>query len=159
MKAKGFSASLFLILGIAFFTFGLLAILGESTVTGILSQILPNAQGIEVFGVIAQFIGQALMISGVMKSASHKFLVTLQSERQMTAASFNQTVQQLQAKWQVDRQTLINGYNQTVAKLDTLIANQKVTTASSKLPAPSNCKFCGTRIDQGHFCPKCGKAN
>lgn len=159
MKIKGFSATAFLIAGIAFFIFGLLTIVRESTILGGLSQILPNAQSIEIFGVTAQFLGQALMVFGVMQSTSHKFLASLQAERQITAAGFTQNIQQLQTKLQADRQALIAGYNQTNAKLDALIANQKTMATPAKIQVPSNCKFCGARIEQGSFCPKCGKAN
>ncbi len=157
MKNRSCSSSGLLAVGIVFFILGLLAILQAGIVMGFLSQILPNAEAIVIFGIIMQFIGQAFVISGVVRSTSNKFMTRIQSERQMTTASFNQAVQQMQIKWQSDKQALVDGFNQNVAKLESLIANQKSALAS--LPLPSSCKFCGAKISQGHFCPKCGKAN
>ena len=157
MKNRSFSALGLLIAGMVFFILGLLVLIHENTINVVLSQILPNAQAIEVFGIIMQVIGQVLMISGVVNSSSHKFTAKVQSERQMTTASFNQVVQQMQVKWQTDRQALVNGFNQTVAKLEGLIANQRAMAAT--FTGPSSCKFCGTKLDNGPFCSKCGKAN
>jgi hypothetical protein len=94
MRIKGFSAKAFLITGIMFFILGLLSLLHEATLLNLLSKILPS-QTIDLFGVITMFIGQALMISGVVKSASHKFMENMQFERQLTVAGFTQNLQQL----------------------------------------------------------------
>ncbi len=157
MRIKGFSATAFLITGIMFFILGLLSVLQEATLLNVLSKILPS-QTLELFGVIAIFVGQALMIAGVVKSTSHKFLESMQSERQLTVAGFTQNLQQLQTKLQADRQTFLAGYNQTNAKIDALIANQKAAAAPGRIQ-PSSCKFCNAEIIEGSFCPECGKAN
>ncbi len=159
MKTKSLSGVNFLVVGFALFTFGLLAILHEQTVFNLLSQVLPSAQAVEILGVVLQFLSEGLLFYGVAKSVSSRVLTSVQAERQMTVAGFTQSIQQLQSKLQADRQALITAYNQTVTKLDTLIANQRIVTVSSLSTLPASCKFCGSQIDQGHFCPKCGKAN
>jgi hypothetical protein len=45
-----------------------------------------------------------------------------------------------------------------MAKVDALIAKQKVLEVSPRAPLPSSCKFCDAKIEKGYFCPQCGKA-
>jgi hypothetical protein len=40
------------------------------------------------------------------------------------------------------------------AKLDQIQRN----ALPSMREVPLNCKFCGAKIEQGNFCPECGKA-
>jgi hypothetical protein len=159
MTKKLSSTTGILIGGIAFFTLGLLVILRLNPVFGLFSQIIPDAQAIEVVGVVVQFLGQALVVFGATKSSSHKLVSSMQIERQNTIAGFAQNIQQLQNRLQTEQQALKTGYTQTMAKLDTLIANQRTGVIPPKVLMPSNCKFCGTRIEHGHFCSQCGKAN
>ena len=161
MKFRAISAAFFLIVGLAFFTLGLLVILHESTVVGLISFFVSDTETIEIVGVITLFLGQAVMIFGVVKSTSHKFLSSVEAERQRTVAGVAQNIELLHTKFQADRQAIVAGYNQTIAKIDTLIANQKVmaTATVPRAPLSSSCKFCGSKIEPGHFCPKCGKAN
>ena len=155
MSKQSFSATGLLIGGFVFFALGLLLILQQNPVSGLFTQITPNIQTIEAAGVIIQFIGQALVVLGVMKSTSHKLISSMQAERQMTMSNITQNMQQIHA----EQQALKTGVVQTMAKLDTLITNQSAATILPKALMPSNCKFCGTRIEQGYFCPQCGKAN
>ena len=159
MSKKFSSATYLLVAGLGLFTIGLLVILRLNPFFGWLSQITPDAQVVEVVGVLSQFLGQALVVFGAMRSASHKFVSGMQTERQLTMASFAQNLQQFQAKVQNEQQTLRVGYIQTMAKLDAIIANQKLLAAQPKGSTETNCKFCGTRTLQGQFCSKCGKVN
>jgi hypothetical protein len=149
MAKKLVPATTFLLIGgVAFFTVGLLMILRINPVFGLFSQLLPSLQVVEAVGVAVQFLGQALVVFGVIKLTSHNLLSGIQSERQIAMDGFTQNMRLLQA-----------GYVQTMAKLDTVIANQK---AASILPKPlgqSNCKFCGAQMARSRFCPQCGKAN
>ncbi len=148
-----------LIAGSISFTLGLLVILQEKTITGVVSQIIPNVQASLVLGVLLQLIGQGVITFSAVKSASRKFLSSLQAERQITAAGFNQNIQQLQSRIQADRQAIMAGYSQAMVKLDTLISDHKTAISTPMLMQPEKCRFCGTRIDSSNFCPKCGKAN
>ncbi len=155
MSKGSFSATGLLIGGFVFFAVGLLWILQQNPVSDLLSQVTPNTQTIVVAGVVVQFIGQALVVLGVIKSTSHKLISSMEAERQMTISHITQNMQQIHT----EQQTLKSGYAQTMAKLDTLIAKQTASTTAPKPLMPSNCKFCGARIEQGYFCPQCGKAN
>ena len=151
--------SLLLIGGIAFFTLGLLVILRLDPVFWLFSQIIPDVQVIEVVGVTIQLLGQALVVFGTIHSTAHNLISNMQNERRITMEGFAQNNQQLQNKLLNEQQALKTGYAQVMAKIDALIASQKPVEIQSKTVIPSNCKFCGTRIEQGYFCPKCGKAN
>jgi hypothetical protein len=139
MKTNSFSGVNFLIVGLVLFLVGLLMILHQAAVVGFFSQILPDVQAIEISGVIVQFIGQILVIFGVIRLVSTKFYVGIQTERQALMVGFTQTMQR------IDR-------------IDRLISAQMSTTRIEIPTAPSNCKFCGTKIQQGRFCPKCNKS-
>ena len=115
MSKQSFSATGLLIGGFVFFALGLLLILQQNPVSGLFTQITPNIQTIEVAGVIVQFIGQALVVLGVMKSTSHKLISSMQAERQMTMSNITQNMQQIHA----EQQALKTGAVQTMAKLDT----------------------------------------
>lgn len=154
MSKKSASATGIVIGGFVFFALGLLLILQQNPVSDLFAKITPDIS-IEVAGVVVQFIGQALVVLGVMKSTSLKLISSMQAEREMTIAGINQNMQQFRA----EQQALRVGYSQTVTKLDALIAKQNAQTATPKTVIPSDCKFCGAQMNQGYFCPQCGKAN
>ena len=158
MKNKSFPVSGLIIVGIAFFSIGLLTILGQNILYSNLAQVFQNGQVTEIFGVAAVLAGQGFFVFGIIKSQSNKLLSGVQTERAATVASFNFGFQQLQTSLQTETQSLKNGYSQTNQKLDALIKNQSVN-ASPTIAQPSKCKYCGSKIDNGFFCPSCGKAN
>ena len=149
MKKKLVSAPILLLVGgVAFFMLGLLVILQLNPVFGLFSQITSSVQTVEAVGVLVQFLGQALVVFGVLRLTSHNLISNIQAERQITMDGFNQSIRQIQI-----------GYMQTMAKLDTVIANRKAASTPPKPLMQSNCTFCGSQIEQSPFCPQCGKAN
>ena len=158
MKVK-VSPKVLIAAGLAVFVFGLLVVAQEKTLSQLMMQIVPDSQTAVVFGAVVVSVGQAIVVFGAVKLASAKFLTGLESERQLTTAAFAKGMEQLQVKWQSERQTLMAGYTQTMAKLDNLISSQREANANPKVNLPSNCRFCGARIEQGYFCTKCGKSN
>lgn len=138
----------FVILGLACFVVGLLVILQENTLFGLVSQIAPNAESALIFGAVIISIGQAVVIFGFIKLNSSTIISNFQRERQLTTATFTN-----------ERQALMAHYTQTIAKLDQLLAIQKELNATPKQPQTITCKFCGTKTEKGTFCPNCGKAN
>jgi hypothetical protein len=148
-----------LIGGLALFTLGLLVIVRQNPVFGLFSQVTSDSQEILVIGVLVQFLGQAFVIFGAMHSASHKLASSMQVERQITIAAVAQNLQQFQNRYQNEQQALKTGYAQTIAKLDTLMANPKSALTQPKVTLPLNCKFCGAGLEESQFCTKCGKAN
>jgi hypothetical protein len=159
MKRIVFPPRGLMIVGLAVFVLGLLVILRENPFFGFVSQIVPDAQSALIFGAVIQALGQVIIVFGAMKSNSAKLLNNLQTERQLTLNIVTQNVEQLQSRMQIERQTLMASYNQTMSKLDHLIAAQKALTSAPQLSLPINCKFCGTKIEHGTFCQNCGKAN
>lgn len=155
MTKKLSSATGLLIGGFVFFVLGLLLILHQNPLFGWFSQILPDIQSVNVAGVAVQFIGQAFVVFGIMRSTSDKLISHMQNERQITMTGIAQNMQQIQT----EQQALKTGYLQTITKLDALLANQKSVTFTSKTSMSAKCKFCGAQIETGYFCPQCGKAN
>jgi hypothetical protein len=145
--------------GIALFTLGLLIILRLNPLFNLLSQVIPDAAAVEVTGVVTQFVGQALVVFGAMRSTSQGVISSMQTERRITMEGFARNIQQLQNTFLVEQHALKTGYSQTIAKIDALIANQKALEVPMRVPLPSSCKFCGAKIEKGSFCPQCGKAN
>ena len=85
----------------------------------------PNASSVLIFGAVVQSIGQAIIVFGFVKTNSNKLLSNFQLERQLTMNAFTKNIDQLQAKMQNDRQSLLASYTQTMSKIDHLIAIQK----------------------------------
>ncbi len=160
VKKVGFQSKGIMILGLVFFTIGLLAILQESFVFGLFLQMLPDAQTAIITGAVIQLVGQALLVFGVIKANSNKLTTTLQVERQLTMSAMAQNMEQFQAKMQNQSQAIMAGYNQAIAKLDNLLAVQRtVAVAVPAANAVVSCKYCGSGVQQGRFCPRCGKAS
>jgi len=147
MRKKVLAPTLLLIVGVSFFTLGLLVILQLNPVFNLFSQITSSTGVVEAIGVVVQFLGQALVVFGVLKLNSRNLISTVQAERQIVMDEFSQNIRQLHT-----------GYLQTLAKLDVVIANQKAALTPLSL-TPSNCRFCGTGLEESRFCPQCGKAN
>ncbi len=163
MRIRLFQAALssivLVIVGIFVFIFGLLAVLSEQTVVGALSTFLPDSMAISIFGLLMMLIGQFSLVFGVTRFVINRFLTFLQIERKISAAAFDQSIQQLQNRMREDKQVLIASYNQTASKIDSLMSHQRAFATQSLSSFPTNCKFCGTRMEQSQFCPFCGKAN
>ncbi len=149
MQKKIVSAPILLLIGgVAFFALGLLLILQLNPVFNLFSQAVTGVQEVESVGVIFQFLGQAMVVFGVVRLVSRNLVSSIQAERQIAMDGFAQNIRLLQA-----------GYVQTMTKLDTVIANQKAAATAPKTIMQLNCKFCGATMQQSRFCPQCGKAN
>ena len=159
MKTIVIPPRVYIVLGLSCFVVGLLIILQENSLLGLVSQIAPNTQSVLIFGAVIQSIGQAIVVFGFVKLNSNKLLSNFQFERQLTMNAFTKNIDQLQVRMQNDRQSLLASYTQTMSKLDHLIAIQKELNSSPLSARPISCKYCGAKIEQGTFCLKCGKAN
>jgi len=56
--------------GLTLFILGLLVILRLNPFFSLLTQVVPNTGVVEVVGVVSQFLGQALVVFGAMRSTS-----------------------------------------------------------------------------------------
>lgn len=129
-----------LIVGLVLFIIGLLMILQDTLVISFFSKIFPNTEIVEATGVLLQFVGEILVIFVAMRSISSKFLSSVETERQVLIAGFNQTTQRIENR------------------LVTIQALAARAQTSPPTITSSNCRFCGTKYEQSPFCPKCGKA-
>jgi hypothetical protein len=144
---KSFSGANFLVVGLGLFLVGLLMILQQSTAVGLFKGILPDIQSIQIAGVAFQFFGEVIVIFGVMKSVSNKFLTNVQTERQAFQMSFSQINDQI-----------ARSLAQINERIDKLFSGQRTDFIVTPTRIVSSCRFCGSEIEKGNFCPKCGKS-
>lgn len=159
MAKRNFPSRALIIVGLALFIFGLLVILQEKTLFGLVTQLAPSTDSALIFGAVVTSVGQAIVVFAAVKSGSAKLMSNLESERQLTMAVLSRNMEQLQLKIQSDRQAMMAGYAQTMAKLDSFISTQKELGATPQPNLSANCKYCGAKIEQGSFCAKCGRSN
>jgi hypothetical protein len=157
MKRTSFLPKIQIIIGLIFFTLGLLLVLRESTTFSLFSQIFPDTLSALIFSVILLLAGQAAVIFAVIKLSSAKILTNIETERQLTGLLLR-NIEQIQNKMQNGRQTPSATYNETTGKFGHLETEQTTATALQTV-LPANCRYCGTQTQNGYFCPKCGKAN
>lgn len=153
-----FSAKGLMVIGVAFFTFGLLLVLRESIVFGFVSQLFANATTAIIFGTLILFLGQAVFISGMLKLSSAKLISSLQTERQVIA-NIAKNMEQLQTRMQTERQIIMANYGQATTKLGNVTADQKESSIIPSSTLLMDCKFCGAKVKPRSFCPTCGRAN
>ncbi len=154
-----FSAKVLMVIGVAFFTVGLLLVLRESIVFGFISQLFANATTAIIFGTLILFLGQAVFISGMMKLNSAKLISSLETERQVIANILVKNMEQLQTRMQSERQIIMANYGQATTKLGNVTADQKESSIIPSSTLLMDCKFCGAKVKPGSFCPTCGRAN
>lgn len=88
MKAIVIPPRTYIVLGLSCFVVGLLIILQENSLFGLVSQIAPTTESVLIFGAVIQSIGQAIIVFGFVKLNSNKLLANFQSERQLTMSAF-----------------------------------------------------------------------
>jgi hypothetical protein len=86
----------FLITGLVLFILGLLSILHQVTLYNILSQVLPDPQAIDFFGIMVQVVGQSLVILSFTKSKSNKEMKGMQAKTQQATECFKEKFKQFQ---------------------------------------------------------------
>lgn len=149
MKRTKIGSTYYLILGIVLFPLGLLILLRAPPVIDLITQLMPGTQTVQIFGLILQFFGEGLICFGIIGAISGKVIASTEYNRQILVASGVQRIQEQSA--------VISGFkrniDEQIAQLHFKI-NQLQATQS-----PTKCRFCGTKIEQGYFCPSCGKAN
>ena len=154
MNRTKIGSTYYLVLGLALFPIGLLMLLRVSPVIDIISQLMPGTQTVQIFGLILQFFGEGLICFGIIGAISGKVIASSVYNMQILVASGVQHTQEQTA--------LISGFkrniDEQIAELHAKL-NQLQSQRESPVQSPSKCRFCGTKIEQGRFCPSCGKAN
>jgi hypothetical protein len=79
----------------------------------------------------------------------------MQTERRITRRGLLKTSSSFRIRFSTNSKHLKTGYSQAMAKIDALIASQKTPEFSPRPLLPSKCKFCGSKIEKGYFCPRC----
>jgi hypothetical protein len=154
MNRTKIGSTYYLVLGLVLFPLGLLMLLRISPVIDLITQFMPGIQTVQIFGLILQFFGEGLICFGIIGSISGKVIASTEYSRQILVASGVQRTQEQTALITGFKRNIDEQIAQLHAKLNQLQA-QRATLVQS----PSKCRFCGTKIEQGRFCPSCGKAN
>ncbi len=162
MKKTKIGSSYYLAIGLVIFPVGLLMLFGQPSIVSIFSGLM-SSQTLEIFGLILQFLGEGLICFGIIGAVSTKVNSNADYNRQILMATVAKNLQDQATSTNRNIQEHVAGitknFNGQVESLHAKL-NQiqlsRVTTVSS---APNKCKFCGTKINQGPFCPSCGKAN
>jgi hypothetical protein len=149
MNRTKIGSTYYLVLGLVLFPVGLLMLLRISPIVDLITQLMPGTQTVQIFGLVLQFLGEGLICFGIIGAISSKVIASTEYNRQILVANGVRSTQEQTA--------LISGIKRSVdeqiAQLHVKISQLQATKS------PAKCRFCGSKIDQGLFCPSCGKAN
>jgi hypothetical protein len=162
MKKAKIGSSYYLAIGLVIFPVGLLMLFGQPTVVSLFSGFM-GAQTLEIFGLILQFFGEGLICFGIIGAVSTKVNSNADYNRQILMATVAKNLQDQAASTNRNIQEHVAGitknFNGQIESLHAKLNQMQLARVASVSKAPIKCKFCGTKIDQGPFCPSCGKAN
>lgn len=162
MKTTKIGSSYYLAVGIVIFPIGLLMLFGQPAIVSLFSGFM-SAQTLQIFGLILQFFGEGLICFGIISGVSSKVNTNSDYNRQIIMASVSKNVQDQVAvanrNMQEHLAELTRNFNGQIASLHAKLNEIQPIRAAAVSNVPVNCKFCGAKINQGPFCPSCGKAN
>ena len=156
MKKSKIGSTYYLTIGLIIFPLGLLMLLRVSPVIELVTNIMPGPQTVQIFGLVLQFLGEGLICYGIIGAISGKVIANTEFNRQILVASAVQNTQEQNAHVAAFKTSIDEQINQLHSKLNQIQAQK---TSAYTVKTPSKCRFCGTKIEQGSFCPSCGKAN
>jgi len=156
MKRTKFSTSYYLIVGLILFPIAFLILIRQPTLMSVLSQAMPSTSTTDLFGVILLFLGEGAIAFGIINQVTDKVIASAEQERLLYANAISRTIDQQTSVSAAIRnlQDQVSQANQKIQQMH----YQQVSTQYQQPTAPVNCKFCGTMIAEGRFCPKCGRA-
>ncbi len=149
------SSTYYLTIGLILFPLGLLMLLGQPSIVNLFSNIMPSTQTIEIFALIIQFIGEGLICYGIIRAISDRVKTQTEYNNQVMMSGFYKNMQEQTALVTGFKRNMEEQVIQMNNRLDLIQRNQNLP---SSVKVPSECKFCGSKIKQGSFCPECGKA-
>ena len=156
MKKTKIGSTYYLVLGLIIFPLGLLMLLRVSPIIDLITTIMPGAQTIQIFGLILQFFGEGLICFGIIGAISGKVIANTEYNRQVLAAASVRNSQEQTALVAGFKRNIDDQIAQLHAKLNQLQAPRAPVLLTH---APTKCRFCGAKTQQGSFCASCGKAN
>jgi hypothetical protein len=160
MSKRKVSSTYYLVLGLVLFPLGLFMLFGISPIKEAINALMPAAETVQIFGLILQFLGEGLICFGIVGAISGKVAATTDYSRQILVANALRSSQEQNAMISGFKKNVDDQIGQLHLKLNNIQAQvqaQKVASPASQ--GPSKCRYCGTKITQGPFCPSCGKAN
>ena len=152
----------YLAVGLVIFPIGLLMLFGQPAIVSLFSGFM-STQTFEIFGLFLQFFGEGLICFGIISGVSSKVNTNSDYNRQIIIASVSKIVQDQVAVANRNMQEHLAGltrnFNGQIASMQAKLNQIQPTRAVPTSNVPVNCRFCGTKINEGPFCPSCGKAN
>jgi len=156
MKKTKIGSTYYLTIGLILFPLGLLTLLQVPPIVDLVTNLMPGAQTVQIFGLILQFLGEGLICYGIIGAISGKVITNTEYNRQILVATAVQNTQEQATQVAAFKASI----DQQVAQLhDKLNQIQAKKPSIYAVRAPSKCRFCGARIEEGSFCPSCGRAN
>ena len=152
MRKMNFSAPVCLAIGIVLSTMGILMLVNQPAVISLFSNILPSSEIIQAFGIIFQFSGEALIFFGIVSAISRKATANVEYKSQVLVTGISENLKKEISGVAHNMQNEIAMLNNRLNKI------QIQNTVKPQFLFPSNCKFCGAKIEQSHFCPLCRKS-
>jgi hypothetical protein len=156
MSKTKIGSTYYLAIGLILFPAGMLMLFRQPTIINLISNIMPSITTVEIFGLILQFLGEGLICFGIIGAISGKVIANTDYNRQVLVASATRNTQEQTALFATFKKSIDEQVSQLHVKLNQIQAQR---TSASMFHAPSKCRFCGAKIEQGSFCPSCGKAN
>ena len=127
-----------------------------SPIIELVTSLMPDAQTIQIFGLILQFLGEGLICYGIICAISDKVIANAEYSRQILIASAFRNTKEQSAQLEALRKSIDEQVSQLNAKLNQIQSQETSAKLFKKQP---RCRFCDAKIEQESFCPSCGKAN
>jgi hypothetical protein len=160
MSKRKVGSTYYLVLGLVLFPLGLFMLFGISPIKEAINALMPATETVQIFGLILQFLGEGLICFGIVGAISGKVAATTDNSRQILVANALRSSQEQNVMIAGFKKSVDDQIGQLHAKLNNIQAQvQAQKVAAPAYQALSKCRYCGTKITQGPFCPSCGKAN
>ena len=156
MHKTKIGSTYYLAIGLILFPAGMLLLFHQPTIISLISNIMPSITTVEIFGLILQFLGEGLICFGIIGAISGKVTASTDYNRQVVVASAIRNTQEQTAQFSAFKKGMEEQVAQLHVKLNQI---QAARVSETPFKVPPKCRFCGAKIEQGSFCPSCGRAN
>ncbi len=144
----------YLIIGLIIFPLGLLMVFRQASFMSLISNLMPASEVSDILGTIFLFLGEGAIAYGIIGSISNKVIANSNQERMIYANTLTRVLDQ-----QTAVSAAMRGVQDQVNQVNTKLQQiQNVPTATTTARNLNTCKFCGSNMGEGRFCPNCGKA-
>ncbi len=154
MKKNILSSTRYLVLGLILLPLSLLMLFRVPSFMNLITNIMPASETTDLFGIILLFIGEGTIAYGIISSITSKVVASASQDRIIYTNAINRTMDQ-----QMAISASVRNVENQVAMVNAKLQQMQVTAQQAQYQkGGSKCKFCGSKIGEGPFCPACGRA-